>query len=63
VIVKDEPIKDLLGNINSSLIQCLLECCYAGDEAKIPTVNYLNVNPPAMQEDALASFDVGAHWW
>jgi len=56
--VKDEPIKDLLGNINSSLIQRLLERRYAGDEAKIPTVDYLSANPPPMQEDALASFDV-----
>lgn len=40
--VKDEPIKDLLGNINSGLIQRLLERQYAGDASKVPTVDYLS---------------------
>ncbi|CAK5268309.1 unnamed protein product [Mycena citricolor] len=39
--VKDEPIKDMLGNINLQLIKRLLESKYAGDESKIPTVDYL----------------------
>ena len=56
--VEDKPIKALLGNINSSLIRRLLELRYAGDETKIPTVDYLSANPPSMQEDILASFDV-----
>jgi fatty acid synthase subunit alpha, fungi type len=43
--VKDEPIKDLLGNINSSLIQRLLERKYGGDESKIPTADYLSIPP------------------
>jgi fatty acid synthase subunit alpha len=37
--VKDEPIKDLLGNINSYLIRQLLEHRYAGDESRIPTTD------------------------
>lgn len=44
-IVKDEPIKDLLGNINSSLIAKLLEWRYAGDESAIPTIDYLAAKP------------------
>ncbi|KAJ7285205.1 fatty acid synthase [Mycena rebaudengoi] len=43
--VKDEPIKDLLGNINSTLVQRLLELKYAGDETKVPTVDYLSAQP------------------
>uniref|UniRef100_A0A0W0EUQ4 Putative fatty acid synthase n=1 Tax=Moniliophthora roreri TaxID=221103 RepID=A0A0W0EUQ4_MONRR len=43
--VKDEPIKDLLGNINSSLIDRLLERKYGGDKSKVPTVDYLAVSP------------------
>ncbi|KAJ6458552.1 fatty acid synthase [Mycena sanguinolenta] len=46
--VKDEPIKDLLGNINSALIQRLLEFRYAGDESKAPTVDYLSAKPAAL---------------
>ncbi|KAJ6512975.1 fatty acid synthase [Mycena sanguinolenta] len=46
--VKDEPIKDLLGNINSALIQRLLEFRYAGDENKVPTVDYLSAKPAAL---------------
>jgi fatty acid synthase subunit alpha len=44
-IVKDEPVKELLGNINSILIQRLLERKYNGDEASIPTIDYLS--PPS----------------
>ncbi|KAF8071859.1 fatty acid synthase [Lyophyllum atratum] len=47
-IVKDEPIKDLLGNINKALIQRLLERKYANDESTIPTVDYLGAQPPAV---------------
>lgn len=39
--VKDEPIKDLLGNINTKLIQLLLERRYGGDASRVPTVDYL----------------------
>jgi fatty acid synthase subunit alpha len=35
----------LLGNINSSLIQRLLERKYNGDESSIPTVDYLSAQP------------------
>ncbi|KAF8206176.1 fatty acid synthase [Mycena galopus ATCC 62051] len=45
--VKDEPIKDLLGNINSALIKRLLDFRYAGDENKVPTVDYLSAKPAA----------------
>lgn len=39
--VKDEPIKDLLGNITSELIQRLLEQCYGGNSTEVPTIDYL----------------------
>ena len=42
-MVKDEPVKDLLGNINKALIQQLLEHKYGGDKAVIPTIDYLAV--------------------
>ncbi|EKM78079.1 hypothetical protein AGABI1DRAFT_61049 [Agaricus bisporus var. burnettii JB137-S8] len=44
-LIKDEPIKDLLGNINSSLISKLLESRYGGDESSIPTIDYLAAEP------------------
>jgi fatty acid synthase subunit alpha len=34
--VKDEPIKDLLGNINSTLVDKLVQHIYNGDVGKIP---------------------------
>ncbi|KAJ7082279.1 hypothetical protein B0H15DRAFT_803366 [Mycena belliarum] len=46
--VKDEPIKDLLGNINSALVQRLLDVSYGGDESKVPTVDYLSAAPAAL---------------
>ena len=45
--VKDEPIKELLGNINSSLIERLLERSYGGDVNAVPVVDYLSVQPSA----------------
>ena len=45
--VKDKPIKDLLGNVNSYLIRKLLEQFYAGDESRIPTMEYLSQKPVA----------------
>ncbi|KAJ7067175.1 fatty acid synthase [Mycena amicta] len=45
--VKDEPIKDLLGNIHSELVQRLLASKYNGDASKVPTVDYLSAQPVA----------------
>lgn len=45
--VKDEPIKELLGGINSSLIELLLERRYGGDATQIPVVDYLGAKPAA----------------
>ena len=47
-IVKDEPIKEFLGNINSSLVQHLLDRKYGGDESMIPTIDYLSMSPSRM---------------
>ncbi|KAJ7221763.1 hypothetical protein GGX14DRAFT_671257 [Mycena pura] len=62
--VQDEPIKDLLGNINSELIQRLLELKYSGDESKVPTVDYLsaklgaraNIKRPEANGDSFFEF-------
>ena len=47
-IVKDEPVKDLLGNINKALIQRLLERKYGGDKSAVPTIDYLAVQRKAV---------------
>ena len=44
-IVKDEPVKEVLGNINNSLIERLLKLKYNNDKTSIPTVDYLGVRP------------------
>ena len=44
-IVKDELVKDLLGNINKTMIKRLVEHKYGGDESAVPTVDYLAVAP------------------
>ena len=48
--VKDEPIKDLLGNITSGLVEKLLKRVYGGDESQIPTVDYLGARPSAVPQ-------------
>jgi fatty acid synthase subunit alpha, fungi type len=47
-MVKDEPVKNLLGNINKALIQRLLERKYGGDKSAIPTIDYLAVQCKAV---------------
>jgi fatty acid synthase subunit alpha len=48
-MVKDEPVKDLLGNINKALlIQRLLERKYGGDKFAVPTIDYLSVQSKAV---------------
>ncbi|KAG8905251.1 3-oxoacyl-[acyl-carrier-protein] synthase [Tulasnella sp. 403] len=44
--VVDEPIADLLGNIQSDLTKRILERYYSGDESTIPTIDYIGA-PPA----------------
>ena len=43
--VKDEPIKDMFGNITKNLINKLLDRYYAGDASKVPMVDYLAPPP------------------
>jgi fatty acid synthase subunit alpha, fungi type len=56
--IKDEPIKGLLGNVNSSLIKLLLEHRYGGDEATIPALDYLAVKPPPLDHQLVSSFEI-----
>ncbi|KAF8896473.1 fatty acid synthetase alpha subunit [Infundibulicybe gibba] len=44
-VKKDEPVGELLGGINSTLIRNVLERVYAGDEKAIPTIDYLSEHP------------------
>lgn len=43
--VKDEPIKDIFGNITSSLVKKLLDRYYDGDESKVPLSDYIAPSP------------------
>lgn len=49
-----QPIGEMLGNIQSSLAAKLLAEYYAGDEANIPTIAYLAPNPVAADPTLLA---------
>ncbi|TFK27788.1 fatty acid synthetase alpha subunit [Coprinopsis marcescibilis] len=44
-VKKDEPVKEILGNTNASLIQRLLERKYNGDVTSVPVVEYLSAPP------------------
>lgn len=56
--VKDEPIKEIFGNTNASLIQKLLQRQYGGDESKVPMVDYLGARPAIAEVDAITAYDV-----
>ena len=57
-VVKDEPIKDLLGNITFLLAQKLLHRLYGGDESKVPTVDYLGAKAAALPGDIASTLGV-----
>lgn len=43
--VVDEPIKDMLGNIEGLLVQRILERYYDSDESKVPRIDYIGAKP------------------
>ena len=43
--VADEPIKDLLGNIESQLAKNILDKYYGGDVSKVPSIDYIGATP------------------
>jgi fatty acid synthase subunit alpha len=56
---KDEPIKELLGNVESALVEKILERYYKGDEAQVPTVDFIGgLTPRAVSESALTGVEV-----
>jgi fatty acid synthase subunit beta len=44
--VADEPIADMLGNIEGLLVKKILERYYDNDESKVPTLDYIGARPP-----------------
>ena len=42
--IVDEPVKDILDNIHNSHVAALLKDYYGGDEASVPTIEYLGGN-------------------
>jgi fatty acid synthase subunit beta len=53
--VKDEPIKSLLGNVVSYLVEHVLSRYYGGDRSAVPTVEYLSVIPPSISQTLATS--------
>ena len=52
--VVDEPIKELLGNIEGLLARKILEKYYDNDEGKVPVIDYIGARP-ALTESSLVS--------
>jgi fatty acid synthase subunit beta len=46
--IVNEPVKDILGNVEKGLIKRLLERYYNDDESKVPVVEYLSKAAPAL---------------
>ncbi|PWN38866.1 hypothetical protein IE81DRAFT_327067 [Ceraceosorus guamensis] len=47
------PIKEMLGDVEQGLITRMLQRYYDGDESKVPSVDYLGPQPPALNTAAL----------
>ncbi|CAN3357636.1 fatty acid synthase subunit beta [Diutina catenulata] len=54
----DEPIKDILDSIHDGHIAKLVKDVYAGDESKIPTVEYFGGNRPVDPSPKLAGVEI-----
>ncbi|KAF8577776.1 fatty acid synthase [Ramaria rubella] len=48
---KDEPIKELLGNVEATLIDKVLAKFYGGDDSKLPCVDFIGGLPPRVSAD------------
>lgn len=55
---KDEPIKEMLDNITSMLVQKLADRLYNGDLSRVPTVGYLSPSSSPISHNAFASLGV-----
>lgn len=53
-----QPIGDLLGGIESSLVSKLLAEYYAGDASSVPTIAYLAPAPPTPSPTLLATYKI-----
>jgi fatty acid synthase subunit alpha len=56
----DEPIKELLGGIESRLAQKLLDRYYGGDESKVPRVDYIGAKQPVISPAPLSGVKVSS---
>jgi enoyl reductase-like protein len=66
----DEPVKEILGNVESKLIEYLLERYYGGNEADVPVVEYIGAEPSsapanlpgvnAVENDGERTYTVGS---
>ncbi|RXK40211.1 hypothetical protein M231_02485 [Tremella mesenterica] len=43
--VVDEPVADILGNIEALLVRKVLDKYYGGDESKVPKIDYIGAKP------------------
>ncbi|OBZ72637.1 Fatty acid synthase subunit beta [Grifola frondosa] len=57
--VKDEPMKDMLSNITSILVEKLLQRFYNGDASKVPTIDYLAAKPAPLVDAVLQTPGIG----
>ncbi|GAA6057216.1 hypothetical protein JCM3770_003265 [Rhodotorula araucariae] len=55
------PIADMLGNIQSELVQRVLADYYGGDESRVPQIDYLAPAPAAVDAPAFAAAHNVAH--
>jgi fatty acid synthase subunit beta len=57
--VADEPIKDMLGNIEGLLCAKILERFYDNDESKVPRIDYIGAKPVTVKSGLVAESTEG----
>ncbi|KAF8525925.1 hypothetical protein BU17DRAFT_74311 [Hysterangium stoloniferum] len=57
-IKKDEPIKELLGNVESTLVEKILAQFYEGDVNKVPSIDFIGGVTARYSDDVVPGVDI-----
>ena len=58
--VANRPIKEMLGGVESALIEKLLDHYYDGDESKIPYIDYIGASPSKVDPSLVSTYGIDA---
>jgi enoyl reductase-like protein len=56
--VANQPIKEMLGGIEATLVKKLLDTYYGGDESKVPYIDYIGSSPAKINPALISTYGI-----